>query len=74
MFLIDWRDGADQIVYPLSASNTRTVGAFLSLFIHGLIEDGGTWMEKMWCIGHSLGAHVCGHAGMKEKIGRVTGF
>jgi len=32
----------------------------------------------MWCVGHSLGAHVCGHTGMKMPrhipLGRVTGM
>ena len=40
-----------------------------------LVEEGGASYDKMWCVGHSLGSHVCGNAGRNTptKIGRITG-
>lgn len=37
------------------------------------MERGGTAREKLWCVGHSLGSHICGHAGQTFKLGRITG-
>ena len=35
-------------------------------------------MEDMYCTGHSLGGHVCGHAGQRANyygnFGRITGI
>ena len=38
-------------------------------------SKGGASYGNMYCIGHSLGSHVCGHTGKRtdSKIGRITG-
>ena len=73
--LIDWTDGSVDIYYPQSASNTRTVGGDAYLIMNNLITNGGATWNDMYCIGHSLGAHVCGFLGKKSggRIQRITG-
>jgi hypothetical protein len=76
--IIDWGNLAQILNYAQAASNTRTVGAFTSLVIRNLLTRAGTASSRMWCNGHSLGSHVCGHTGMKmpanQRLGRVTGM
>jgi hypothetical protein len=74
--VINWKNGAGKLYYPESASNTRVVGAMTAQLMEHLMKEGGTEWSKLWCIGHSLGSHVCGHAGHKAvgKVGRITGM
>ncbi len=72
VILVRWSTGAHK-EYPKSASTTRAVGADIALVADMLIESYGVSPTDMWCVGHSLGAHTCGHAGMRRKMGRVTG-
>jgi len=76
VILVDWYKGAQESYYPKSASNTQTVGAHVAAMMDGLNKDFGVDFDNMWCIGFSLGAHVCGHAGMRTggKLARVTGL
>ena len=62
-----------QLFYPQSASDTRSVGAEVSLRVKLLVGTGGAERGDIWCVGHSLGAHVCGHAGKRIPFGRITG-
>lgn len=71
--IVGWGRGADNLLYPQSASNTRTVGAEIGLVAANIIARGISDKYQLYCVGHSLGAHVCGHAGMKTKFGRVSG-
>ena len=73
MFLVGWKKGANSIYYPNSASNTRTVGAEISLSVNRLMDEAKLSRDKLWCVGFSLGAHVCGFAGMGTKFERITG-
>ena len=68
-----WENGAQTIDYPQAASNTRLVGAFMARIARALNTKRGTDPMTMWCIGHSLGGHLCGHAGARFKLGRITG-
>ena len=72
---VSWKYGASYVRYPQSASNTRTVGSLTAQIIQKLVAVGGAKYDKVWCIGHSLGSHMCAHAGgaTPEKIGRITG-
>lgn len=67
IIVVDWSHGSDNPYYPQSASNIRTAGAYTALIEKQL---GGYYT---WCIGHSLGAHTCGHAGKIADIERITG-
>ena len=74
--IIDWETLA-QFEYLQGATNTRTVGALIAQVMRNLLTVPGTTSGRLWCVGHSLGSHVCGHAGMKmpadAPLGRVTG-
>jgi len=76
--IVDWGGGAQILNYAQAASNTRTVGAYAAAVYQNLLRVGGSAASRMWCVGHSLGSHVCGHAGMKmpsnQRLGRVTGM
>ena len=70
--IIGWGGGAELAYYPQAAANTRSVGAYTALVVNNLISRGGS-NTRMWCTGHSLGAHLCGHNGMKTTMERTTG-
>jgi len=76
--IVDWGGGAQIINYNQAAMNTRTAGAMTALVYQNLLRVAGSAATRMWCVGHSLGSHVCGHTGMKmpnnQKLGRITGL
>jgi len=74
VILVGWRKGAMNPVYPNSAANTRVVGAEIAALARHLMKEEKLAREKLWCVGFSLGAHVCGFAGMGVKFGRITGL
>jgi len=76
VLIIDWEDGANHYYYPKAAACTRTAGISTALVMDHMVEKMNVRYEQIWCVGFSLGAHHCGHAGMntKEKIGRITGL
>lgn len=76
VIVISWKKAAGKVYYPEAASTTRVVGAMLATLMERLVTEAEVRWEDMWCVGHSLGSHVCGHAGMRtpEKIARITGL
>jgi len=74
VIIVGWFRGALELWYPQAASNTRVVGREIGNVARNLVEKGGTKASNIWCVGHSLGSHVCGHAGSWYKIGRITGM
>jgi len=74
VFLVEWEEGADELYYPQSASNTRTAGAEVALLTDRLKQELDVSPSLLWCIGFSLGAHTCGYAGKKTKFGHITGL
>jgi len=72
--IVGWGGGARNPWYPQSAANVRTVGAEIALVANNLLNVGGTTRDKLYCVGHSLGAHTCGHAGMKSQFHHITGL
>ena len=73
MIVLDWP--SRNPYYPKPATRTRSVGRLTAVMMKKLVDDGGASYDNIWCIGHSLGSHVCGHAGRStpDKIGRITG-
>lgn len=59
--------------YRRSFSDARTVGTEIGLAASNLISLGNSTASRLYCVGYSLGAHICGHAGKKMKLGRITG-
>ena len=73
VIIVQWDLGSKNLNYAQSASNTRSVGAYIGHVARNLIQNGGSQRSRLYCVGHSLGSHVCGHAGATEKFGRITG-
>ena len=73
MILLEWPAG--DLYYPWSATETRSVGRLTALIMDKVVDDGGASYDDIWCIGHSLGSHVCGFAGgyATGEIDRITG-
>ena len=82
--IVDWTKGANVETfhhpdYPKASQNTRVVGDVTGQLIDWLSNYTQQSYEndKFTCIGHSLGAHVCGYAGKIVKNGplkRISGL
>lgn len=75
VFAMDWNPTAANKLYPIPAKKTRKVGHEIAKYIHKL----GIKADKVICIGHSLGAHVCGGFGeqyikLEAKIYKIWGL
>jgi pimeloyl-ACP methyl ester carboxylesterase len=76
---IDWNEGADlRDGYALAVANTRYVGIAAERVIRQLNQNDDIFIH---CIGHSLGAHICGFLGnaikedscySKSSLDRIT--
>ena len=73
VIIVGWKLGAGNLIYFPSASNTRTLGGEIALVSNNTISNGGSSRALMYCVGHSLGGHACGHAGQQGQFGRITG-
>jgi len=73
VILVTWRGAVAQLNLDLSASNTRPVGGEIALVSNNTISKGKSTRALMYCVGHSLGSHVCGQAGQQGQFGRITG-
>lgn len=73
--------GGNQGLYNHAAANTRilsrqvTVLLYYLAELYGLKMDDG-WTERIYIVGHSLGAHAAGFVGQDfdGKLGRITGL
>lgn len=68
---VDWGKAASAL-YPLSAGFTKGIGQFLGQFLYSLNKTIGVPYENIHLVGHSLGAHVSGFAGIEINI-RIVG-
>jgi hypothetical protein len=69
---VGWDKGADLYLdYPLAASNTQTVATAVAVATKSLKDAGSPYT---YCIGHSLGAHICGQAGDQFSFDRISGL
>ncbi|XP_014247553.1 lipase member I-like [Cimex lectularius] len=78
IILVDWQAKASSSYYPNAAACTKDIGEDLAKFIEFLVRTKVS-LENVHLIGHSLGAHVCGFAGLMLKkklglVGRITGL
>ena len=73
VFLVDWAGGSRDL-YTQSVQNTRVVGRVIARFIQFLQDQTGIGFNRVWLIGHSLGAHISGYAGaFQPGLARITG-
>ncbi|XP_059473843.1 lipase member H-A-like isoform X2 [Neocloeon triangulifer] len=72
--LVDWSGPAQGPLYNVAKANALPTGEYLRLMYRFLASRGQN-LDKVHCVGHSLGAHVCGFSGKNStgKIGRITG-
>lgn len=59
IFTIDWSTITRFPCYVSALSNTRLVAQCTAMLYAFIMENGGD-ARKTTCIGHSLGAHICG--------------
>ncbi|CAG9578820.1 unnamed protein product [Danaus chrysippus] len=73
---VDWNELSRNIIYPFAACSTRYVGKRVAKLLDALIKTFNVNGDNIHLIGHSLGAHVMGYAGMfcTEKVSRITGL
>ncbi|XP_059481570.1 lipase member I-like [Neocloeon triangulifer] len=73
---VDWAKAAANPLYNVARRNTRPVGEHLGDLLLFLADNSGADLSTVHCLGHSLGAHVCGYAGkvLDGQIGRITGL
>ena len=72
VIIVGWGKSARTILYYQASADTYGVGLAIKAVSERLVAS-GTPTAKLWCVGHSLGAHICGHAGILVKFGRITG-
>ncbi|XP_030758942.1 pancreatic lipase-related protein 2 [Sitophilus oryzae] len=69
IFTIDWADLTTFPCYLSSLSNTRVVSQCTAKLYAFIMDHGGDATQTM-CVGHSLGAHICGmvsnHLSLKQ--------
>ena len=77
VIVVDWSKAASSLFYFQSAADTRVVGAMTAFFINKLVNATNVMQSDIHCIGHSLGAHICGFIGQRlqnPKIAEISGF
>lgn len=73
---IDWSNGAGKD-YRQAAADTILVGSMIAEFLRKLTKIWSITMDRIVCIGHSLGAHICGYVGAhfrKSKLRLIIGL
>lgn len=72
---VDWGEMASDNNYLSSAASTKNVGKNIAMVIDHMVKERGARLEDIHIVGHSLGAHTAGYAGMftRAKIGRMVG-
>lgn len=78
VILLNWQMPALQS-YPTAAGYTKDIGNYIFTLMKELNETVKIPYDNMHCIGHSLGAHICGFAGKAAKsanktLNRITGL
>ncbi|CAG7726369.1 unnamed protein product, partial [Allacma fusca] len=66
VIVVDWGGGSLPL-YTQATANTRLVGLEIANYVQFLQREFQVKASDVHCIGHSLGAHVCGYAGEKVR-------
>ncbi|CAI9615177.1 unnamed protein product, partial [Staurois parvus] len=71
---VDWSGGSFAF-YSQTSNNIYVVGAEIAYFLRFIQVKYDYQMHDVYLIGHSLGAHVAGEAGKRQRgIGRISGL
>ena len=62
-----WSWGCQYGPYKKAATTTMVIGRILSILAKNIQQD-ITGSLKTFCIGHSLGGHICGFAGKDYRL------
>lgn len=63
MIVVDWSGGSGP-PYTQAVANIRLVGAVAGHLLGELARNRKNMrLDNVHCVGHSLGAHLCGYAG-----------
>lgn len=63
VIVVDWQGGSSP-PYTQAVANIRLVGAMTAHLLHDLSKHIPHMnLDHVHCIGHSLGAHLCGYVG-----------
>lgn len=74
VIVVDWR-GGNVLPYTQATANCRVVGAEIAHLVMTLEKTLGAKQDSFHCIGHSLGAQICGYAGGRlDGLGRISGL
>lgn len=74
VIVVDWR-GGNVLPYSQATANCRVVGAEIALLVKTAERVLGSSQASFHCIGHSLGAQICGYAGARlRNLGRISGL
>lgn len=71
IILVDWEKGAASPDYFSASSNTRVVASKLADFLDNSFIDTSS---RGHCVGHSLGAHICGFTSKIQRFARISGL
>ncbi|XP_077493290.1 pancreatic triacylglycerol lipase-like [Amblyomma americanum] len=72
--VVDWR-GGNVLPYSQATANCRVVGAEIAFLVKMIERVLGTSQSSFHCVGHSLGAQICGYAGARlQNLGRISGL
>ena len=75
MFTVDWKPLTQFPCYLSALQNTRLVSQCAAQF-YSYLTNHGVMAKNIVCIGHSLGAHVCGMmtSHLSKKQNRIIGL
>lgn len=75
MFVADWGSLSSPPCYVAAVHNMKSVARCLAEYLT-FLRDSGLKIDKTTCVGHSLGAHICGLMSnfMKFRAERIIGL
>ncbi|XP_063241620.1 phospholipase A1 VesT1.02-like [Bacillus rossius redtenbacheri] len=75
VFVVDWHRLASPPCYPPAVHNMRPVARCAAAAL-AFLRDSGLQPERTTCVGHSLGAHVCGLVArhLRFRLHRIIGL
>ncbi|XP_066253254.1 pancreatic triacylglycerol lipase-like isoform X1 [Euwallacea similis] len=80
VIVVDWHKGSSP-PYTQAVANIRLIGTMTAHLLHDIAQTTESInLDHAYCVGHSLGAHLCGYIGYTLQdefnltLGRITGL